>query len=156
MNKNIEIIRKTRTHLLQFIEGLSIEELNRIPAGFNNNIAWNFIHLMAAQQNVCYLRAGKPAVIDQKFITPFLPGTKPEGFITDEDMAEARSLFLTTIDQLEADYESGALSAYPAWTNRYGIEHNSIEDTLCFLPFHEGLHLGYIMALKRSIGKAAV
>ncbi len=49
MNKQIEILRNTRKHLLSFINDLSTEELNEIPQGFNNNIIWNLAHLTATQ-----------------------------------------------------------------------------------------------------------
>ena len=52
MNDQIETIRKTRSFLLDYIKELNIEQLNKIPAGFNNNIAWNLGHLVAAQQGV--------------------------------------------------------------------------------------------------------
>ncbi|HEU4472746.1 MAG TPA: DinB family protein [Flavisolibacter sp.] len=151
MNKNIEIIRQTRLHLLALIEGLDTHQLNRVPPGFNNNIAWNLIHLMAAQQNVCYVRAGLSIVIPEKFFTPYLPGTKPDGIIDDDMLHEARELFIGSIDRLKEDYDKALFSNYTFWKNRYGIEHSSIEDTLSFLPFHEGLHFGYVMALKRCL-----
>lgn len=63
MNKQIEIIRKTRVKLLEMLSDLSTDQLNKIPAGFNNNIIWNLAHLVAAQQGICYLRAGLPMVL---------------------------------------------------------------------------------------------
>jgi DinB family protein len=149
--KQIEILRKTRKFLLDLIDGLTIEELNEIPAGFNNNIIWNLGHMIASQQGVCYKRAGLNLTIEEKYFINYKPDTKPNNFIDAEQANEIKSLFLSAIDQLEEDYNSNVFADYPAWTNRYGVEHKNIDDTINFLLFHDGLHVGYIMALKRIV-----
>ena len=78
MNKNIDNIKKTRLFLLNAINDLSTDQLNEIPAGFNNNIIWNLGHMIAAQQSICYIRAGVLPVVEKKYITEYKPGTKPE------------------------------------------------------------------------------
>jgi hypothetical protein len=57
MKSQIEIIKKTRTFLLEQIKNLGNEEFNRVAEGFNNNIIWNLGHMIAAQQGICYKRA---------------------------------------------------------------------------------------------------
>ncbi|HWZ34930.1 MAG TPA: DinB family protein [Mucilaginibacter sp.] len=151
MTKAIETIKLTRTSLLDAVKDLSIEQLNKIPAGFNNNIIWNLAHLVAAQQNICYKRAGLEPVIEERFFTPFLPGTKPEAFISAGDVERIKGLLFSTLDQLEAGLQSGKFANYTPWTTRYGNSINSGEEAAAFLPFHEGIHTGYIWALKRVI-----
>ena len=151
MEKEFEILRKTRTHLLNFISGLSIEELNEIPAGFNNNIIWNLGHLLASQQGVCYMRSENKLVIDENYFLKYKPETKPEGFIDATEVTAIKDLFITVLDQLETDYHKGIFAQYTSWNNRYGIEISSIEEAVRFVLFHEGLHLGYIMALRRLV-----
>lgn len=151
MTKAIEIIKLPRLKLLEAVKDLSIEQLNKIPAGFNNNIAWNLAHLVATQQNICYKRAGLDIVIEECFFTPFLSGTKPERFIEAADIDIVKDLFFSTLDQLDTDLQSGKFNNYEAWTTRYGNSINSGEEAVAFLPFHEGIHTGYIWALKRAI-----
>lgn len=151
MTKAIEIIKLPRIKLLDAVKDLSAEQLNKIPAGFNNNIIWNLTHMVAAQQNICYKQAGLDIVIDERFFTPFLPGAKPEGFMNAEDIELVKELFFSTLDQLEADLRNGKFDNYKSWTTRYGNSINSGEEAVAFLPFHEGIHTGYIWALKRVI-----
>jgi hypothetical protein len=151
MNKVIEIITKPRLSIAGIINGLSIEQLNKVPAGFNNNIIWNMGHLVSVQQILCYRRAGVEPIIDAVFIDTYAPGTKPERFITAEELERIQQLFTTTIDQLEADMQTDLFNNYTAWTTRMGININNINDAMNFLNFHEGMHVGYIMALKRAI-----
>lgn len=137
--------------LLSIIEPLTIQQLNHIPTGFNNNPIWNLAHLISGQQGICYTRAGVPVVVDDKYYTPYRPDTKPQGFVNADDIARVRELFISTIDKLEEDYHAGIFSNYQPMTTRYGVTLSNIEEAIRFLAFHEGLHFGYIMALKRVV-----
>lgn len=151
MNPKVDLIRKTRTKALDIISELSIAELNKIPTGFNNNIIWNLGHLIAAQEGIFYLRGKLEPNVDQEFINSFKNGSRPDREIHAEEIEKIRSLLFSSLHQFEADLEKNAFHNYPAWTTSMGIEINSIEDAINFLPFHEGLHLGYIMVYKRMI-----
>ena len=137
MEKQFEIIKSTRKFVLTFVAELTNDELNEIPAGFNNNIIWNLAHVIAAQQNVCYARGGLPIRIDQELFNNYKPETKPTGYVEKEQVAEIKTLFLSSIDQLEEDYYNKLFTNYNTWTNRYGVTHNNIEDTINFLIFPE-------------------
>lgn len=151
MLKSIEIIQKPRIALFKLLDGLTIDQLNKIPAGFNNNIIWNFTHMIAAQQGVCYLRAGLKTVIDEQLYLAYKPDTKPEKFVDDAEFEKVKQLALTTLDQLEEDYNNNLFSNYVPWTTRYGVELATIDEAIKFLPFHDGLHTGYIMAQRRVV-----
>ena len=86
MKKQFEIHRTTRKTLLAYIEGLSAEQLNRIPAGFNNNIIWNLAHMFTVQQVVCYKRGGHSMLIDEATFENFKPGTVPTPFLDDKQI----------------------------------------------------------------------
>ncbi len=153
MNKAIETIRNPRKLLIKLTEGLSIEQLNKVPPGFNNNIIWNLGHIIAAQQGVCYRRCGLDLKIDEDFFLRYKPDTKPEGVIDSIGVERIRTLLFATLDELEADYSAGIFINYPTFVTRYGIEINSIDSALSFLPFHEGLHIGCIIALKKLVSQ---
>jgi hypothetical protein len=151
MNSKIDLIRQTRSKALEIISGLSIPELNRIPEGFNNNIIWNLGHLIAAQEGIFYLRGKLELNIEQELFNSFKNGSRPEREIHAEEIEKIRSLLFSSLDHFEADLEKNTFQNYTAWTTSMGIQINSIEDALGFLPFHEGLHLGHIMTYKRII-----
>ena len=52
--RQFEILKLTRQYLLNDIKDLTVEQLNEVPAGFNNNIIWNVAHMLATQQGICY------------------------------------------------------------------------------------------------------
>jgi hypothetical protein len=151
MTKAIEIIAAPRTKIAEILTQLSLEQLNTVPAGFNNNIIWNAGHMIAAQQGICYKRAGLNILIDEAFFETFKPGTKPERFFDAAEVDNIVSLLSSTLTQLEADLQTGMFTSYPTWTTRYGAELTSISDAVSFLPFHEGLHIGTILAMRRLV-----
>ncbi|HEY9002349.1 MAG TPA: DinB family protein [Mucilaginibacter sp.] len=151
MTKQIEIIRKTRAYLLKNLEGLTTEQYNKIPEGFNNNIIWNLGHLIAAQQGVCYLRGGLAPRVEEDIINSFKSGTKPERPLSEAEIENIKALLFSTLDLLEEDYNNNIFGRYTAWTTRYDVELASIDDAINFLPFHEGLHSGCTNALKRLV-----
>ena len=153
MTKQIEIIRKTRSFLLKNLEGLTTEQYNKIPEGFNNNIIWNLGHMIAAQQGICYMRAGIAPRVGEDFINTFKSGTRPERTFSETEIQEIKELLFTTLDQLEEDYNNKIFNNYNTWSTRYAVELASIDDAINFLPFHEGLHSGCSTALKKLVTK---
>jgi hypothetical protein len=118
MTKAIEIIKMPRLLLLEAIEGLTLDQLNKIPAGFNNNIMWNLGHMVAAQQGICYKRAGVTPIIDDEFWNTFMPGSKPERLFDEPDFNKIKAFFISTIDQLEIDLDTNLFSSYTPVTTR--------------------------------------
>jgi len=151
MNAQIETIRKTRSFLLEQIKSLGTELINQIPEGFNNNIIWNLGHMIAAQQGMCYKRAGLPTIIGEDFWEKFRTGSKPQEPLNEQEITNIKDLLFTTLDKLEADLNNNIFGNYTTWTTRYGVEIGSIDAALEFLPFHEGLHSGTIFTMKKLV-----
>lgn len=144
-------IKNTRIFIIELVKDLSIEQLNKIPTGFNNNIIWNIAHLTAAQQNMCYVRSGLAVTVKEEHFSAFLSGTKPDKFIEKQEINSIFDALLNSMDRLAADYSSNIFLKFDPWDKRYGMKLNSIEDAINFIPFHEGMHIGYIMALKKLV-----
>jgi hypothetical protein len=85
MVKQLEIIRKTRSFLLEQLKNLSNDQFNQRIEGFNNNIVWNLGHMIAAQQGICYKRAGLPTLISEEYWEKFRSGSKPAGIVSDDE-----------------------------------------------------------------------
>ncbi|RXK83708.1 DinB family protein [Filimonas effusa] len=156
MIRSIDAIRLTRSFLLEQIRGLSTEQLNIIPTGFNNNIIWNLGHLVAAQQLICYFRPGLPLAVEDDFFGAYKTGSKPSGFVGPEEVSLIKELLFSTLDQLERDLSAHLFTSFTPWTTRYNVEVRSIEDAIHFLPYHEGLHAGVISSMKRLIAAGKV
>lgn len=147
----IDILRNPRKMVLDTLNDYTIEQVNKIPQGFNNNIVWNLGHMIASQQGICYKRAGLETIVSENFFNTYKSGSKPERFISQEEYNEVKELLFTTLDRLEEDYKSGIFNNYASVMTRYNVEVNNIDEALGFLPFHDGLHIGYVMSLKKLV-----
>lgn len=152
MRFNFDTLRATRNNILKDIEGLSLEQINAIPEGFNNNIVWNFVHLIATQQRLVYLLSGTPYVAPEDIVEGYKIGTKPEQPVTQLQLEEYKQLLLTTVDQMEQDYEQGVFgSDFKTYTTSYKVTLTTVEDAINFNNVHEGLHYGVIMTLIHAV-----
>jgi hypothetical protein len=145
----IEKVKLTRTYLIGLVQNLTIAQLNEVPPGFNNNIIWNLAHLVSAQQGLCYTRSGLP--VPNEYLSVYKSGTMPEQFCDVLEADQIKELLISSLDQLKTDYANGIFEKYDGFTTRYGVSISNITDAISFIPFHEGLHTGYIMALKRIL-----
>lgn len=149
--KKIQDLKKIRESAVAMIGSLTNEQLNAVPTGFNNNIIWNLGHLLVTQQGICYRPSGETMHVDAALYERFKPGSKPEGPVSDEEITWIKNELIRLIDVFESDLSAGKFQNYTPWTTRLSGEINSIESAIDFLYFHEGLHFGYIMALKKLV-----
>lgn len=143
--------------MLRQIDGLSTKQLNDIPTGYNNNIIWNLAHLICVEQNMCYIRANLPIIVDDKHFSPYMPGTKPERFIDEQEIKSIKELFITSIDKLQSDVDKNIFDNYSPSImipKVYGFEVSTIDEAFDYLLYHEGFHGGYILSLKHLLFKS--
>lgn len=153
MYPKIETIKNIRRFLLDLVSELSTEQLNEIPTGFNNNIIWNLGHLVAAQQGICYFRSNVPMVVTEEFFNNFKGGSKPERAFSPAEIDQIKASLIDSLDEFERDLNKKLFVSYTSVITRYGIEFKHIDDAIDFLPFHEGMHMGVIMSLKKLVKK---
>lgn len=155
MDFEFKYIRRTRELFTELVNGLSIERLNEIPAGFRNNIAWNFGHIIVSTQALCYLRSGVQPHIDIPFLNKYQKGSKPETFISQEEINVLKEQAITSLSKIEEGIVKGVFTniATPFSTATYGYEMGSIDEIVACCVAHESLHLGYAMAQRKLIVK---
>lgn len=151
MEKIFDVVLNTKAQFIQLLDGLAIEQLNTIPAGFNNNIIWNFAHTVASWQILCYKLSGLPYVIDENFIDLFKKGTKPERFFDAQELAQIKKLSILSFEKLVLDYQDGVFTNYTTYLTSFGVTLTSIDDAIQYASMHDGLHLGYAWALKKLV-----
>ncbi len=60
----IEVLKMIRESILNQIKDLTLEQIYQVAKGHNNNIFWNFMHLLVTQQILCYKLASQPIKIE--------------------------------------------------------------------------------------------
>lgn len=152
MEYTFDICIKNRQLLERFIKGHTIEELNKVPNGFNNNIIWNIGHTLATQQLLTYGLSGLTPKIAMDFINRYKKGTKPQGDVSQQEVDKIQVLLFTSLDELQQDYKAGVFKDFKEYTlSTSGGTLSKIAHSLEFNNFHEGLHLGCCIQLSRLV-----
>ena len=151
MDWAFDITIKNRKLLDAFIENHSLEELNKVPKGFNNNIIWNIAHTIVTQQLLVYQLSGLPMLVSEDLVDTFKKGTKSEGDLSEAEVEVIKGLLFSTILQTKADYVKNSFQSYNEYTTSTTSTLTTVEEAIKFNNFHEGIHLGYILALRKSI-----
>ena len=146
----IDILRQTRQNILDAVEGLSNRQLNTIPQGFNNSIAWNIGHVVVTQQLLVYRLSNSPLYISDEMVDKFRKGSNA-GIVSEEEMVELKRLLLELVAKFEQDSSEGVFGRFNDYPTSYGLTLKTVEDAVKFNSVHEALHLGYIMAQKRAL-----
>ncbi len=129
----------------------NLEQLNTIPAGFNNNLIWNIGHVVAAQQGLVYRSSNLPMYISDDFFNRYKPGSKPTAAVTQQEAEEIKQLLTSLIDQTETDLANNIFQSFNERMTGTGFYLRNLQDAFAFNNYHEGLHLGYIMSLRKFI-----
>lgn len=152
MQFTFDVLHNIRPFFNKHIENNSLEDLNKIPDGFNNNIIWNIGHILVTAQLLAYKLSGLPMMVTDELINKYKKDTKPEGEVSQAEINEIKALLFSTLDKLEADYNGKIFIEYHAYTvSTTGNTLTNIDEALQFILFHEAMHLGYILALVRAV-----
>jgi hypothetical protein len=152
MKFELEVTLQNRKALYYFLKTLSLDELNKIPSGYNNNIIWNIGHTIATQQSLVYGLSGLPTLVSTDFIMKYKKGTRPEQNVTSEEVDAMKVIIFSTVEKTLEDYEKGKFKTYKEYNlSSIQLTLRSIKEAVNFNNFHEGLHLGYIMALLKLV-----
>ena len=151
MKTSFKVLQNSRNTLLKIIDNTSLEALNTIPEGFSNNIIWNIGHIVVVQQMLLYKLSGLPMMVSDEMVERYKKGTRPEEQATAEEVALIKGLLFRTIEQSEQDYFSGIFKTYQEFTTMTGFHSQSAEDAISYNNYHEAVHTGIIMQLKKFV-----
>jgi hypothetical protein len=151
MEKEFKITRTSREIYAKILENFTLEQLNRIPEGWGNNLMWHVGHIVVSQQVLVYKGSGIPMQISDDLAALYMRGTKPERDVTQDEVDEMKSLLFSTIQKTEEDYRNGIFTTYNARKSEMGFDLADTEDAIAFNNQHEGMHLGMVIRLKKLV-----
>lgn len=151
MTTAFEHLLQTRKNILKLLEANEGKE-HIIPKGFNNSLYWNAAHCVVTQQLLCYKLSGNKMIIDDEIVDLYRKGAKPNGSTPNIiEISKVKDLLITAAEQMNKDYEAGLLKDYNEYPTSYGITLKSVDEAILFNNSHEALHLGYMMAMVKSL-----
>ena len=98
-----------------------------------------------------YKLSGKDCLVSDDLIAAYKKGSKPSNAFTQEEFDEVITLFKGLPKTLEEDYESSIFSEYSSYKTSTGFVIDTMEKAIIFNNFHESLHLGVIMSLRKLV-----
>lgn len=151
MQQTFDITRTSRKMVAPFLENYTLEQLNKIPDGYSNNLIWNIGHIVVVQQLLVYKLSGLPIMISHEMVDKYMKGTKPEHIATQAEVDEIKALLFKTLDQIEIDYSDKKFNKFQEYPTSTGLVLKSAEDAIAFNSFHEGLHIGVMMSIRKFL-----
>lgn len=151
MDKQFDTILKNRIIFQRILENTPREQLFEIPQGFRNNIWWNIAHTMVTQQLLVYKLSGKEFTIETELVDKYRKGTAPTEEPSLQEIEKVNNYLIDTVEQMKVDYQSGKFQNFDSYMTTPKVGLDSVEDAITFMVFHEGIHLGAILALQKAV-----
>jgi uncharacterized damage-inducible protein DinB len=137
-----------RTKTIQWIEEVDSTIFDTMPANFNNTLHWHLGHILLVQDRLTLRLIGEKIGLPDTYTEWFANGTKPADWLT---QPPAVDLLLEELKQQTERLQkqiSGKLS------NKLVLPFlnmDTLGESLGYSLYHEGMHLGNMMALRRAI-----
>lgn len=151
MEQTFTLNTTSRNMVSKFLENHTLEQLNKIPEGFTNNLFWNIAHIIVTQQILVYKFSGLPMIVSDEFAEKYRKGTKPEQNATQVEVDEIKDLLFKTIEKTKEDFDNKNFKNYQEYPTSTGFVLKSVEDAMVFNNFHEGLHIGIMMSIRKFL-----
>lgn len=151
MESAFKIWTTNRKFYSDFLEKYSLAQLNTIPQGFSNNLIWNIGHIIVAQQALVYKASYQPMNVSNELYDLYKNGSKPTQATTQAEVDELKNLLMPLIEKTISDFDSGLFADYKAFTTGTGFHLASTKEAIEFNNYHEGLHLGFMMNIRKFV-----
>ncbi|MGN7783012.1 DinB family protein [Niabella sp. 22666] len=150
----IHCIEAARKGFIELIEGLTMEQLNKIPQRCNNNIAWNFGHISVSALALAFKTSGVKPAIEIPYFKKYGKGTRPETNIDAEELQALKDYATTAISMIKESMTSNEFdnaTIIPYTTATYGIPMTDIDEIIATIAMHDSLHYGIAKSLSRIV-----
>lgn len=146
----LNMIDSIRQKAIALIKETPPEVLNQIPAGFNNNMIWNFGHLVVSGYSLVF----KVTQVDPGFIIPFQEaykkGSKPAAPATQQEIEELIGLSNTFTRAVKEALDANRFQEISTYTtDTFGVPVTTIEEMLITVAAHDTLHWQLMRDYKR-------
>lgn len=137
-----------RGGLHQFLASVSESTADQMPKGFNNTIRWNVGHVLTITDGFFGLK-----MLPENYKELFWNGTKPADWVSDVPSLETLDAQLreqeARIEETLVNRLNEKLQEPIQFPN--GFQMNTFGEVMAFSNVHEGIHMGYMKALKLAV-----
>lgn len=143
-----------RARIADLVASVRRDELLRMPEGFTTNIAWHAGHVVVTQQLLVYGLSGLDLAVSPELVDRYRKGTTGED-ATLATFDEAMVFLAEAPDDLRRRHAAGDFTSFRKYQTSAGIDLLSFDDALLFNNIHEGIHLGYMMGVRKGLHSVA-
>lgn len=136
---------------LNYFQNYSLKQLNEIPDGFNNNLIWNIGHVIVSQQKIIYKGSNLRGYVSDDLFNKYQSGTKPDEPVSQEEADVLKELLMSQIEPTMNDFQKGIFKTYNERITGTGFQLSSLQDAFECNNYHEGLHLGIMMGIRKFV-----
>lgn len=140
----------TRGYFLQSLSGVTPEQMQTVPEGIGHNILWNLGHVVHSLYSMTYKPCGLAMPIPETYEGLFKGGTSPKDWAETPDVDEVLGHMKNSANVIAEDLSKGTFDGFTK-LDLGGTQLTSIEQVLGFHLFHEGIHMGMCMELKKLV-----
>ena len=151
MEATFRIWQTSRGLYKNFLDNYSLEQLNTIPSGMSNNLIWNLGHVVVSQQKLVYALSGLPMHISDSLFEKYQNGSRPDGKTTQAEVDEIKQLLFEMVEKTKADFEAGIFKEFHPYQTKTGFHLGTLKEAMEFNNYHEGIHLGIMLSIKKHI-----
>lgn len=151
MEATFRIWETSRGLYKNFLDSYSLEQLNTVPAGMSNNLIWNIGHIIVSQQKLVYALSGLPMHIPDSLFEKYQNGSRPDGKTTQAEVDEIKKLLSEMVEKTKADFEAGIFKEFHPYQTKTGFYLGTWKEAVEFNNYHEGIHLGIVLSIKKLI-----
>ena len=146
------VMKLARKRTLDTIGSLTDEQLLEVPAPFRNNILWNLGHVLYVQYALSFGPASIALPVPAEFKDLYMRNSSPAEWAATPSIEDVKSHLTTSVETIEEALRGGKLTNYKPHELASGLTLSSAEHAFNMLNFHEGVHLGTIMSIKKFLG----
>ncbi|HLO74485.1 MAG TPA: DinB family protein [Flavobacterium sp.] len=151
MEATFRIWQTSRGLYQNFLDNYSLEQLNTIPAGMSNNLIWNIGHVIVSQQKLVYALSGLPMHIPDSLFEKYQNGSRPDGKTTQAEVDGIKKLLSEMVEKTKADFEAGVFKEFHPYQTKTGFHLGTWKEAMEFNNYHEGIHLGIMLQIKKFL-----
>lgn len=151
MEATFRIWQTSRGLYQNFLDNYSLGQLNAIPVGMSNNLIWNIGHVIVSQQKLVYALSGLPMHISDSLFEKYQNGSRPDGKTTQAEVDEIKKLLSEMVEKTKADFKAGIFKEFHPYQTKTGFHLGTLKEAMEFNNYHEGIHLGIMMSIKKHI-----
>ncbi|WP_181347636.1 DinB family protein [Thalassobacillus sp. CUG 92003] len=153
MNEEVvfQHMESVRNRTISSLETTPDYALDTVPKGFNNSLRWNFGHILVVQEKLVYGFTGEDKQLPEQYVSFFSPRTSPSQWESTPPRAEEIQSYLQAQTSQIKQTFANRLHEKRDQPMQIGSFHlATLEEAMTFSLYHESIHQGTIIGLKRA------